>query len=627
MPQNFVGDIFGLTSVYDRQVLNIEQNNFINWPEYSNYGYICGGTTTPPTSFFDQLYGHDYSSSTISYISPFLAYPSSGVAYHGTVKSSDNAYIMGGTWSTSAFDTDTVRRFEFNTATVSLPGNNLPAQRNYFATVETLNYGYLVGGQNYVFPAQYPKYSTITRLDFSNETFSLPGKNLPAARNYIASISSNSYGYFGGGFSPPNINTITRLDFSNETVSDPGKNLPTVRSASSGVNNITYGYFIGGETGPPPSSICTITRLDFSNETVSNPGKNLPISKFFYTDCGNNGSTSGYVYVDVRVYRLDYSTENASNDISIPGSNLQGRNAFEKSQLLFSARPSDTYGYYSGGFFTPPPGRTCIVQRLDYSNETTSYSSNNLPSGRVGHVGTSSNSYGYFGGGFTPPYINTISRLDFSNQTVSNPGKNLPSTRYDLAATSSSSYGYFGGGGNPGLTNFISRLDFSNETVSNPGKNLPTAIYRTISTSSSSYGYFGGGSTPVYVCTISRLDFSNETVSDPGKNLPTVLAYGDSVSNNSYGYFGGGYNPALSCIITRLDFSNENVSQPGQNLPSRRGVHAGASSSFYGYFGGGWGPPYLNTISRLDFSTENVSNPASPLRERLSGLAAVSNSN
>ena len=93
--------------------------------------------------------------------------------------------------------------------------------------------------------------------------------------NFLNWPESAVYGYFGGGY----INTITRLDFSNETVSDPGKNLPTVRIVSAATSSSSYGYFGGGFIPPlffgAPYS-CTITRLDFSNETVSNPGKNLP---------------------------------------------------------------------------------------------------------------------------------------------------------------------------------------------------------------------------------------------------------------------------------------------------------------------------------------------------------------
>ena len=42
MPQ-FVGDVFGLNTVYEKQVLNVEQKNFANWSESATYGYYGGG--------------------------------------------------------------------------------------------------------------------------------------------------------------------------------------------------------------------------------------------------------------------------------------------------------------------------------------------------------------------------------------------------------------------------------------------------------------------------------------------------------------------------------------------------------------------------------------------------------
>ena len=92
-------------------------------------------------------------------------------------------------------------------------------------------------------------------------------------------MSNNSYGYFGGGYTPPfAINsTITRLDFSNETMSAPGKNIPEARFKQIAMSSAFYGYMGGGATGPYFSSTAlnTITRLDFSTENLSNPGKNL----------------------------------------------------------------------------------------------------------------------------------------------------------------------------------------------------------------------------------------------------------------------------------------------------------------------------------------------------------------
>ena len=621
--------VFSLEEVKVLQVKNIVNRNSLSWPEYSNYGYLCGGISVPGSLFDTGIFGHDYSTNTVSQLGTFDA---TGASHHGTTKSLNNAYIMGGTNSTSSFDTYAVRRFQFSTSIVSSPGISLPAGRTgYFATVETPTYGYVGGGQAYVFPGQFPLFSTISRLDFSNETFANPGKNLPTALRSYACVQTNTYGYFGGGTS---VCTINRLDFSNETISAPGKNLPSSRSSLSGMNNISYGYFGGGVTSGSPGSSSTILRLEFSNETVSAPGKNLPSNSTNTTDTGTNGSIYGHMYDATSAYRFDYSTENASLLLNNLPSRA-GRNAFEKPQFRSSTKTSKSYGYFGGG---STPTYICTITRLDFSNETVSDPGKNLPTVRSSLATVSSNSYGYFGGGFfTPPttYINTITRLDFSNETVSNPGKNLPTVRSSLATVSSNSYGYFGGGFTPPYICTITRLDFSNETVSNPGKNLPTSRGSLAATSSSSYGYFGGGSNPptTYICTITRLDFSNETVSDPGKNLPTSTRGSSATSSSSYGYFGGGLTTVYVNTVSRIDFLNETVSLPGNNLPTSTRGSSATSSSFYGYFGGGLMPPgvpptaYVNTVSRLDFSSETVSLPTKNLPSARSFLAALSNSN
>ena len=183
--------------------------------------------------------------------------------------------------------------------------------------------------------------------------------------------------------------------------------------------------------------------------------------------------------------------------------------------------------------------------------------------------------YGYFGGGFTPAIQSTIDRLDFSNETTSVPGNNLPEARYYLAAVSSSSYGYFGGGFTPPHRDTVDRIDFSNETTSLPGNDLSQARIALAAVSNSSYGYFGGGETSsTRVTTVERLDFSNETLSLPGNNLSQPRVDMEGTSNNSYGYLIGGFIPPSDTYsytrIENLDFSNEVVSLPGNNLPAGR---------------------------------------------------------
>ena len=213
--------IFGLDRVYKKQVQNVKNDNFDSWPESATYGYFGGGGTPVPS----------------------LA---------------------------------TVDRIDFSNETTSAPGNNLTQARRQNAAVSSSSYGYLGGGTGTGAASPDPGYkSTVDRIDFSNETFSAPGNDLTQARGYLAAVSNNSYGYFGGGFAPPGVATIDRIDFSNETTSAPGNNLPQARSGLAAVSSSSYGYFGGGGV-PGPSFVTTVDRIDFSNETTSAPGNGLP---------------------------------------------------------------------------------------------------------------------------------------------------------------------------------------------------------------------------------------------------------------------------------------------------------------------------------------------------------------
>ena len=59
----------------------------------------------------------------------------------------------------------------------------------------------------------------------------------------MTATESNSYGYFAGGDGPPpepspiSVNTVERLDFSSETMSLPGNNLPAAREDMAAVSN------------------------------------------------------------------------------------------------------------------------------------------------------------------------------------------------------------------------------------------------------------------------------------------------------------------------------------------------------------------------------------------------------
>ena len=469
----FIGDVFGLSRIYDLQVENIENKSFASWPESAKYGYFGGGM------------------------------------YTGSIC--------------------VITRLDFSNEIVSDPGRDFPQSRDRAAVVSNNSYGYFGGGYDAV-----GRVNTITRLDFSNETVSDLLNKFLTVRGSPAGVSNNSYGYFGGGFAPTASSTITRLDFSNDTVSDPGKNLTDprnfIRGLSGGASvlrpNKTYGYFVGDRFAP-----AAISRLDFSNEVVSNPGKTLPSSRSNMATVSNNsygyfgGGEDGSRINTIS--RLDFSNETVSD----PTKNfLTGRRGS-------TGVSNNSYGYFGGGYDPSAGGYLCTITRLDFSNETLNNPGKNLPGlGKSIFGGVSNNSYGYFGGGYNPSapgnQINTISRLDFSNETVSNPGKNLPTSRSFVATVFNNSYGYFGGGYPNSTVNTITRLDFSNEVVSNPTKNLPTSRYGAAGVSNNFCGYFGGG---YYSGTnrITKLDFSNENVNNLGSTLLAPTTNTTAVTNSN----------------------------------------------------------------------------------------------
>ena len=307
-------------------------------------------------------------------------------------------------------------------------------------------------------------------------------------KNFASWPEGGLYGYFGGG--TPNglaqVCIIDRLDFSTETVTTPSPKLNRALSNLSAVSSNSYGYFGGGSFSPPTTAVCTINRLDFSTETVTTSTP-LNLTRAVSSTAALSNSSYGYFSGGIRpvasggptIYatgdRLDFSSETLSNSFVVSGPSYG-----------HAATSSSSYGYFgsvgNNGF------QSSTLNRFDFSTQTVSIPGPKLSSDNLQLSATSSNSYGYFGGGLTPTVrVCTIDRLDFSTETVTTPGPKLSQARGYLAAVSSSSYGYFGGGyeGFVGSICTIDRLDFSTETVSTPGPKLSQAREFLAATSNS----------------------------------------------------------------------------------------------------------------------------------------------
>jgi hypothetical protein len=513
---------------------------------------------------------------------------------------------------------------------------------------ESANYGYIVAGVDFG-----TRHCTIDRIDFSNETMSLPKHEGTIPRNALAAVSGVHFGYFAGGVLPTRTSYVDSMDLSNETMLVPGNNLPTVRSSFAGVSTPNYGYFGGGFT---PSTTNNISRLDFSTGTTATPpvGNGLTQARSNLTSVSNPdyGYFGGGFSASSRVTtidRLDFSNETVVGP-SVLGANLRATIS------SMGAISSSNYGYFGGG---ERPAVQCYVDRLDFANETVAQlgESSNLSVARWGLMGVSNTfNYGYFCGGVPPsPTLSTMDRLDFYTETTIGPsihGLNLSQARYDAATITdgksvnarirkstdkngksiSGKYAYYGGGlaNSPPPYQNIDRMEYATETMTTLPTDAQLAQRRSelSAAGNSNYGYFIGGlSGPQASSKIDRMDFSNETLTDNlSLNPPAFGGSGikrtTSLANNNYIYTAGGAGPAGGDDdeVTRMDLSTEVLTSRNM-LTYDRAWMASLKTPSYGYFCGGEGPPPFggsekSTYDRLDFSTESVNNSGFMITKR-----------
>ena len=160
---------------------------------------------------------------------------------------------------------------------------------------------------------------------------------------------------------------------------------------------------------------------------------------------------------------------NFSNDLTT----ISQRNPLLQSRFNLAATENSNYGWFGGGF-TPGVPTDNRVDRIDFANDSaTSSIRGPLFQGRQYLAATGNSNYGWFGGGFAPSVpgsVSTVNRIDFSNDSsTTSPRGPLTLERYSLEATGNSNYGWFGGGVNPSipiLKSTVDRINFSNDSVS-----------------------------------------------------------------------------------------------------------------------------------------------------------------
>jgi len=197
----------------------------------------------------------------------------------------------------------------------------------------------------------------------------------------------STHGWFGGGGVPAPVSTVDRIDFSNDssTTSVRGP-LSIARLEPAATGNSNYGWFGGGSS---PSIVSTVDRIDFSND---------------------------------------------SSTASVRGALSAGR-------YRLVATGNSNYGWFGGGRLITPSAAFLTVDRIDFSNDSSTASVRGpLSLARNSSAATGNSNYGWFGGGGNT--VSTVDRINFSNDSsIASVRGPLSSTRYGLAATSNTPIG------------------------------------------------------------------------------------------------------------------------------------------------------------------------------------------
>ena len=137
-----------------------------------------------------------------------------------SVESINYMYSVGGYSGPDGATVSIVDRMEFENETIT---SDLRFVRSigFNNSYRSSEYGYVFGGQ------QEPGSTTfcnIERLNFSTDTFSA-STSLPITLVVSAGHENDNYGYMSGGGTPANTSNNYRMDFSNESISVPSGNL------------------------------------------------------------------------------------------------------------------------------------------------------------------------------------------------------------------------------------------------------------------------------------------------------------------------------------------------------------------------------------------------------------------
>ena len=259
-----VRGVFRLKQVYEEQISG-------NWPTTASSEGVGGGSPSPyPYGYFGGGPGPLTTVDRIDYSNDTATASVKGPLSLARARLRATGNSSYGWFGGGLTPYSTVDRIDYSndTATASVRGP-LSAAKFGLAATGNISYGYFGNGRN---NSTGFTYSTVDRIDYSNDTATASPKGPLSVRKYFTGATGNAdYGYFGGGYaafpSSQVYSTVDRIDYSNDTAaaSTKGPLSSNGRWILAATGNGSFGYFGGGIPGPRS----TVDRIDYSNDTVT----------------------------------------------------------------------------------------------------------------------------------------------------------------------------------------------------------------------------------------------------------------------------------------------------------------------------------------------------------------------
>jgi len=621
-----IGTVFGLSDVYNQQILNTARSADNYWPAEAEYGIWVGNIDGPATAGSD-IHRIDFSSDTAI----DLGNNPIATARQGSAAACKQRFgwFMGG-WPSGTTATSQIQRLDLTSDVVSIP-QNWPAARSHIGGVSGEAYAYGAGGGITALG-----YSNTNKFDYSTETIS-PTSNYPGSRVLLQTSTNKDYGFFTGGASiwstfQTKYSNTNKLDFSTDTYS-ASSDYPTNLFFEGATATTEHFAFMLGGGGTSPRS--DTNRFDYTNETYSS-STNLPQAargrmsvgdrSFGYLQGGNGPGVTETTYSAFysTVSKLNFTTETFSNSVNLtPG----GGSGFASAGGGVPRVPEyDVNGYSIGGYVSS--NRTSLVQRYDFVSDTCTPTGNPDTLSRDSVTALFGKGFAYTAGGYAPGSTSSISRMDLNTEIIIASPLTLDGALVDVHSymNASSYYGYFVGGATayPGAyRSFVRRIDMTSETTSNP-TTYPTNMSQSTAASSRALNksYTFGGDTGSATNAIRSFDWSTESFNLSPTTMPVSKYELNTFENNLYNWVTGGpYFGANESRVWRWDYNTESVTTLSPIGATKRRP-ASFSSNYKGYLAGGL---FAQTsIQEFDFSTETPG-AATALSTGVGAQAAIQN--